>query len=160
MEHKYSTTTQGGIQIHPSHILIPGSNKLGTVNQTIREQTLASYMEFLGHWEVAMAQCYSDPSVSFVSLWVHNSVFRDELTQALAAIGLERPEALKPVQLSELVLTCRTDSDEGTGDIRGAVFRLHQDTPDPKALAQTQEDETEPPNSPTFNPWSTLRRWF
>lgn len=156
-EQKYSTTTQGGMQIHPTHILIPGSSKLGTVNQTIREQTLTRYTEFLAHWEIAMAQCYSDPSISFVSLWVHNETFRAELTAALAAIGLERVEDLKPVQLSELVLSCRTDDDE-RGDIRGAIFRLHQDTPDPKTLAQTET--TEPQSSTTPSPWSTLLQWF
>lgn len=156
----YLTTRDGRIQIHPGHILIPGNTKLGTQNQTIREQTLASYSEFLTNWNIAMAQCYADPSVSFASLWVYNEAFREHLTLALQAVGLDRPQDLKPCQLSELVLLCHTDNDE-QGDNRGAVFRLHQDVPDPKTPTPQQEGEMKKaPDSATLSPWNTFRQWF
>lgn len=125
--------TQSGIEISKRHLAIPA---LGSDTRwVIKEATLAQYSEFLRHWEVAMGLAYGE--VSLASLWTHDYVFRGEITEALAALDFDQVDELSPAQLSELVLSCTVEG-EDSGDYRGAIFRLHQDVPDPKTLAQNR----------------------
>lgn len=132
----FKTTSEGGIQIHPHHLMVPGCRALGTENISIREQTLETYSEFLSHWEVAMGQCTQQTDASFTYLWLHDSVFRVSITEGLKVLGVVSPEKLRPVQMSELLLICSCDDDDN-GDLRGAIFRLHSDSPKLPAMTST-----------------------
>lgn len=112
-----------GIQIYPGKLVLPD----GLV---ISELTISRYARFLQFWEVGAALAVRNPSSSFSSLWAHFENFRTSISSALKVLGIENPGDLTPSILEELLLYCPLED----GDIRGLVFRLHQDKPDPKFL--------------------------
>lgn len=144
----------GGIQIFPHHLQIPGNSKIGTQNLTIREQVMGKYADFVGHWNIAVAQASQNPTLTFSQLWINDETFRGEMTAGLVCLGVDSPENILPTHLQELLLVCTV---EGSADLRPAIFRLHSDAPDPKALEpknQTKDGQTL--GSKRLTPWNIL----
>ena len=144
--------SQGGIQIFPHHLQIPGNAKIGTQNLTIREQVMNRYADFVEHWNIAISQATVNPSVTFAQLWITDQTFRAEMIAGLKALGVEEPEMILPSHLQELLLICNV---EGDSDVRPLVFRLHSDAPDPKRMGQGMKDgkpSTSGPSTPQ-NTW-------
>ena len=129
--------SQGGIQIFPHHLQIPGNSKIGTKNLTIREHVMNRYAEFVEHWNIAISQATTSPSVTFAQLWINDPTFRGEMIAGLQAIGVGEPENILPSHLQELLLVCNVDEDK---DIRPLIFRLHSDAPDPKMKGERMKD--------------------
>lgn len=112
-----------GIHVYPGKLVIPGV-------AVIQELSISNYSRFLKFWEVGAALAIANPSSSFCSLWTHIESFRSSVSYSLKVLGIENPGDLTPSILEELLLYCPLED----GDIRGLVFRLHQDSLDPKFL--------------------------
>lgn len=102
----------------------------------VQEQPLSKYREFLRSWEAGIAVSVENRTASFSSLWTHSDRFRVSMVQALAHLGIEDPERFTPSVLEQLLLI-HNDPDHPK-DLRAALFKLHQDAPNPKMIgAQT-----------------------
>ena len=117
---------------------------------------MRAYAEFVKLWGVGIGAASEHPDSSFSQLWISNSSFRDAMSQACNALGIDDPDSILPTHLQELLMICVVD---GQPDIRPALFRLHNDAPDPKAMGQMiapTQKSTKPLKSPSRSLWSTL----
>lgn len=151
-----TATSTHGIEIHTSHLVIPGS-RVGTPTITIREQPLATYATFVTAWKLAMAQATKAPTATLPQLWVKDAVFRGHLSEALEAVGVREPAtSLLPNHLIELVLTASAGDD----DTRGLIFRLHSDRPDPDPLPPDPKGQPRPPSTKPLSWFTRLLRFW
>lgn len=84
-------------------------------------------------WLIAMGLTVDSPNSTFAQLWINNPDFRSTMEEALNHLGVTEPESILVSHLSELLFDCPI---EGERDVRPALFRLHSDSPDPKAIGE------------------------
>lgn len=149
-------TTAHGIQIHTGHLYVPGDTKLGIKALTIREHCLNDYAEFVRLWSVGASRSVDHPQGTLTSLWVLDPVFREQMTLALGALGVTDPGSLKVTHLMEMLLMATV---EGSTDTRPAIFRLHEDAPDPKLLGGT-DPRRRPESQKSRGPFTWSPKFF
>jgi hypothetical protein len=96
----------------------------------VPELSISGYCEFLKNWEEGAYWANQNPGYSFASLWLHIPQFKESMEKSLAILGVKDAGKLTAAKLEELLIYSGDPEDP-----RGMVFRLHQDSPNPKTMA-------------------------
>lgn len=120
----YFKTKNEKLGINASDGFLTFKDATGTL-RTLREQSLENFERFYQLWQAAISISGDE---DFGNSWVFNSDFRQLMTEAMQAIGIDRPELLSPTIMSQLLISY-TDPESGEGDSVGLIFSFHHTFP-------------------------------